>query len=113
MLKSGSDVFQILDSLDVVAGEGENFQILQALHWNDLLDHVCGERKLLTVLKLVDLVVESFEWIGQLTNEVDFGGFLGRDTSLLFPLANSFSKRNSRHFSFEINLIMITVTSYL
>ena len=100
LLERGSDVLQVLDPLDVVAGEGKNFQILQALHWNDLLDHVRGEGKLLAVLELVDLVVQSFEWIGQLADEVDFSGLLGRDTRLLLPLADCFSKRDSRHVSF-------------
>ena len=38
LLKSGGDIFQILNPLDVVAGEGQNFEILQTLHGHDLLD---------------------------------------------------------------------------
>ena len=38
LLKSGGDIFQILNPLDVVAGEGQNFEILQTLHGHDLLN---------------------------------------------------------------------------
>ena len=64
LLKSCCDIFQVLNSLDVITSEGKNFQILQALHGHDLLDRVRGKRKLLAILKLIDLVVQSLEWVG-------------------------------------------------
>ena len=57
LLKGGCNVLQVLNSLDVVSGEGQNFEVLQALHGHDLNDGVSAQGQFLTVLKLVDLVV--------------------------------------------------------
>ena len=92
LLQCGGDIFQILNPLDVVAGERKNFQVLKALHGHDLLDGVSRKRKFLAVLELVNLVIQSLNLVGQLAAEIDLGGLLWRDSCLLLPLANGFSQ---------------------
>ena len=92
LLKGGGHIFEILNSLDVVARKGKNFEILKALHWHNLDDRVRGERQLLTVLELVDFVIQLLDRIGKLAHEEDLSGLLGRDTALGLPTADCFSK---------------------
>ena len=80
LFQCGGNILQVLNSPDVVAGKRKNFQVLKALHGHDLLDSVGGKRQLLTVLKLVDFVVESLEQVGKLARKVDLGGLLWRDS---------------------------------
>ena len=97
LLKGARHVFEILNSPDVVTGEGKNFEILKALHGHDLNDGVRRQRQLLTVLELIDLVIKLLDGVGKLTDQADFGGLLRRDTVLLLPSADSFSKGNAGH----------------
>ena len=43
LLEGGGNIFEILNSLDVVASKGENFQILKTLHGDDLDNSVSGQ----------------------------------------------------------------------
>ena len=97
LLKGTSHIFQILNSPDVITGKGKNFEILKALHGHDLNDGVCGQRKLFTVLKLIDFVIKLLDGVGKLADQAYFSGFLWRDTVLLLPSADSFSKGNTGH----------------
>ena len=97
LLQGARHVFKILNSPDVVTGEGKNFEILKALHGDDLNDGVSRQRELLTVLELVDLVIKLLDGVGKLADQADFGGLLRRDTVLLLPPTDSFSKGNTGH----------------
>ena len=97
LLQGAGHILEILNSPDVVTGEGKNFEILKALHGHDLNDGVRRQRQLLTVLELIDLVIKLLDGVGKLTDQADFGGLLRRDTVLLLPSADSFSKGNSGH----------------
>ena len=97
LLKGAGHVLKILNSPDVVSGQGKNFEVLKALHGHDLNDGVRGQRELLTVLELVDLVVKLLDRVGKLADQTDLSGLLGRNTVLLLPSADSFSKGNSGH----------------
>ena len=97
LLKGTSHIFQILNSPDVITGKGKNFEILKALHGHDLNDGVRGQRKLFTVLKLIDFVIKLLDGVGKLADQAYFSGFLWRDTVLLLPSADSFSKGNTGH----------------
>ena len=55
-----------MNSLDVVASEGQNFEALQALHGHDLANGVGGQRQLLAVFELVDFIIELFDRVRQL-----------------------------------------------
>jgi len=92
LLEGGSNIFQVLNPLDVVARQRQNFQILQALHGHHLEDCVGREAKDLTVLKLVDLIVQLLDLIRQHTSEIDLGGLLRRDAALCLPSADCFSE---------------------
>ena len=111
LLKCGSDILKVLDSLDIVAGKRQNFEVLQALHWHDLNNGVRGQRQFLTVLKLVDVIVKSLDLVGQLADKADLGGLLGRDSTLGLPPANSFFQSNAGHLCLSIFLNI--KTSYL
>ena len=97
LLEGACNILEILNSPDVVSGERKNFQVLQALHGHNLDDGVRGQRKFLTVLELVDLVIKLLDGVGKLADQADFSGFLRRDTVLLLPSADSFSKGNTGH----------------
>ena len=86
-----------MNSPNVVTGEGKNFEILKALHGHDLNDGVRRQRKLLTVLELVDFVIKLLDGVGKLADQADFSGLLRRDTVFLLPSADSFSKGNTGH----------------
>ena len=43
LLKGASNIFQILNSPDVITSKRKNFEILKALHWHDLNDGVRGQ----------------------------------------------------------------------
>ena len=92
LFESCGDILQILDSLDVVTSEGKNFQILKALHGDDLLDRVRGEGKLLAVLKLIDFIIKLLERVGELAHQLDLRSLLRRDAALGLPSADCFSK---------------------
>ena len=76
LLEGRGNVFKILNSLDIISCKRQNFQILKALHRDDLQDAVCRERKLLTVFKLVNLVVQFLERVRQLAHEIHLSCFL-------------------------------------
>ena len=97
LLKCGGNILQVLNSLDVVAGKGQNFEVLKALHWHDLDNWIRWKRKFLTILELVDFIIELFEGVGKLTHQIDLSSFLWGDAILLLPSADRFSKWNSRH----------------
>ena len=107
LLKGARHVFEILNSPDVVTGEGKNFEILKALHGHDLNDGVSRQRELLTVFELVDLVIKLLDGVGKLADKADFGGLLRRDAVLLLPPAYSFSKDKAGHSFFFFFLIII------
>ena len=69
LLERGGHILQVLDPLDVVAGQRENFQALQALHRHDLDDGVRRQGKLLAVLELVDLVVKLLKGLRDLADQ--------------------------------------------
>ena len=97
LLEGARNVLEILNSPNIVTGERKNFEILKALHGHDLNDGVRRQRELLTVLELVDLVIKLLNGVGKLADQADFSGFLRRDTVLLLPSADSFSKGNTGH----------------
>ena len=97
LLEGASHVLEVLNSPDIVSGQGKNFEVLKALHGHDLNDGVRGQRELLTVLELIDLVVEFLDRVGKLADQADLSGLLGRNTVLLLPSADSFSKGNAGH----------------
>ena len=92
LLKGGGNIFQVLYPLDVVASQRQNFEVLQALHGHDLCDCVGREAKDLTVLKLVDLIVQLLDLIRQQASEIDICGLLRRDAALRLPSADCFSE---------------------
>ena len=106
LLEGGGNVFKVLNSLNIVAAKRQNFKVLKTLHRHNLDDGVRRQRQLLAVLELVDLIIKFLEGVGQLTDKVNLSGFLGGDSSLLLPPADSFSQGNSRHFRlcFMLNL---------
>ena len=92
LLKSGRNIFQVINPSDVVARQRQNFEVLQALHGHDLGDCVGREAKDLTVLKLVDLIIKLLDLVRQHACEIDFCGLLWRDAALCLPSANCFSE---------------------
>ena len=108
LLKGARHVFEILNSPDVVTGEGKNFEILKALHGHDLNDGVSRQRELLTVLELVDFVIKLLDGVRKLADKADFGGLLRRDAVLLLPPADSFSKGNTGHIVVSFSFLLIT-----
>ena len=68
LLKRACHVLQVLNPLDVVAGQREDFEALEALHRHDLDDAVGRQGQLLAVFELVDLVVELLEGLGDLAD---------------------------------------------
>ena len=85
LFKGLANVFETLESSDVVAAEGENFKVLQAGKGDHLLDGVSGEGELGDVLELIERVIELVDWEWKLADEVEFSDISWRLTGLLFP----------------------------
>jgi len=98
LLKCRRHILEVLNSLDVVAGEGKNFEVLQALHWHNLDDGVCRKRKFLAVLELIDFIVQLLNGVRQLADERYFRRLLGSDPVLGLPSFDGFAQRDSWHF---------------
>ena len=94
MLKGARHIVKVGDFSNVVPAQRQDFEVLQTRHRHDLTDRIRRQRQLLTILKLIDLLIELLNQAWKLGNEGNLSGLLGGHACLLLPSADGFAQAN-------------------
>ena len=69
LFKRLTNVFQSLESPDLIAAKRKDFEVLKARKRNHLVNSVSGQRELRDVFELIQRIIQSIDGVGKLADE--------------------------------------------